>query len=60
MTATANDQKTGRAVAGEELFESLAHFVVIHNGQASECRADRGPGGRVPGHGATRGVSLSA
>lgn len=28
MTATANDQRTGRAVAGEELFESLAHFVV--------------------------------
>jgi hypothetical protein len=40
MTATANDQKTGRAVAGEELFESLAHFVVIHNGQAPE-RAQR-------------------
>ncbi|MEU0820868.1 glycine-rich domain-containing protein [Streptomyces mirabilis] len=40
MTATANDQKTGRAVAGEELFESLAHFVVIHNGQSSE-RAER-------------------
>src|SRR5690348_6938672 len=40
MTATANDQKTGRVVAGEELFESLAHFVVIHNGQSSE-RAER-------------------
>ncbi|MET9033172.1 glycine-rich domain-containing protein [Streptomyces mirabilis] len=40
MTATANDQKTGRAVAGEELFESLARFVVIHNGQSSE-RAER-------------------
>jgi len=33
MTATANDQKTGRAVAGEELFESLARFVSIHDGQ---------------------------
>ncbi|WP_406401503.1 hypothetical protein OH805_20775 [Streptomyces sp. NBC_00879] len=40
MTATANDQKTGRAVAGEELFESLAHFVVIHNGETIE-RAER-------------------
>jgi hypothetical protein len=40
MTATANDQKTGRAVAGEELFESLAHFVVVHNGQSPE-RAKR-------------------
>ncbi|NEA62582.1 hypothetical protein [Streptomyces sp. SID12488] len=40
MTATANDQRTGRAVAGEELFESLAHFVVIHNGQSAE-RAER-------------------
>lgn len=40
MTATANDQKTGRAVAGEELFESLAHFVVIHNGQSPD-RAER-------------------
>ncbi|MBQ1091753.1 hypothetical protein [Streptomyces sp. B93] len=36
MTATANDQKTGRSVAGEELFQSLAHFVVIHNGQSPE------------------------
>ncbi|MET7727713.1 MULTISPECIES: glycine-rich domain-containing protein [Streptomyces] len=40
MTATANDQKTGRAVAGEELFESVARFVVIHNGQSPE-RAER-------------------
>ncbi|XXZ50346.1 hypothetical protein AAGT00_19330 [Streptomyces cavourensis] len=40
MTATANDQRTGRAVAGEELFESLAHFVVVHNGQSPE-RAQR-------------------
>ncbi|WP_405585879.1 glycine-rich domain-containing protein [Streptomyces sp. NBC_01092] len=40
MTATANDQRTGRAVAGEELFESLAHFVVVHNGQSPE-RAER-------------------
>ncbi|WP_210589661.1 hypothetical protein [Streptomyces sp. GESEQ-35] len=40
MTATANDQKTGRALAGEELFESLAHFVVAHNGQSPE-RAER-------------------
>ncbi|MDX2680947.1 glycine-rich domain-containing protein [Streptomyces sp. NY05-11A] len=40
MTATANDQKTGRAVAGEELFESLARFVVIHSGQSAE-RAER-------------------
>jgi hypothetical protein len=36
MTATAKVQKTGRAVAGEELFESLAHFVVAHNGQSPE------------------------
>lgn len=40
MTATANDQKTGRAVAGEELFGSLARFVVVHDGQAPE-RAER-------------------
>ena len=40
MTATANEQKTGRAVAGEELFESLAHFVVTHDGQSPE-RAER-------------------
>lgn len=40
MTATMNEQKTGRAVAGEELFESLAHFVVVHNGQSPE-RAKR-------------------
>ncbi|MFM9445305.1 glycine-rich domain-containing protein [Streptomyces acidiscabies] len=39
MTATANDQRTGRAVAGEELFESLAHFVVVHNGQSPERAA---------------------
>jgi hypothetical protein len=40
MTATANDQRTGRAVAGEELFDSLTHFVVTHNGQPRE-RAER-------------------
>ncbi|MFV0134946.1 glycine-rich domain-containing protein [Streptomyces sp. HMX87] len=40
MTATANDQRTGRAVAGEELFEGLTHFVVVHNGQSRE-RAKR-------------------
>ncbi|MEU9973697.1 hypothetical protein [Streptomyces sp. NPDC051014] len=40
MTAMTNDQKTGRATAGEELFESLAHFVVTHNGQSPE-RAER-------------------
>ncbi|WP_432198613.1 glycine-rich domain-containing protein [Streptomyces sp. bgisy027] len=40
MTATVNDQRTGRAVVGEELFESLAHFVVVHNGQSPE-RAER-------------------
>ncbi|MFB7654115.1 MULTISPECIES: hypothetical protein [unclassified Streptomyces] len=40
MTATANDQKTGRAVAREELFGSLAHFVVVHDGQPRE-RAER-------------------
>ncbi|MET7917571.1 hypothetical protein ABZU45_16820 [Streptomyces avermitilis] len=40
MTATANDQKTGRAVAGEELFESLARFVVVHDAQSLE-RAER-------------------
>ncbi|MFG2955756.1 glycine-rich domain-containing protein [Streptomyces sp. NPDC048291] len=39
MTATVNDLKTGRAVAGEELFESLAHFVVVHNGQSPERAA---------------------
>ncbi|APS20355.1 hypothetical protein TK78_16400 [Streptomyces sp. Tue 6075] len=36
MTATTNNQKTGRAVAGEELFESVAHFVVVHNGQSHD------------------------
>ncbi|WP_405807804.1 hypothetical protein OG729_22240 [Streptomyces sp. NBC_00210] len=40
MTATTNDQKTGRTAAGEELCESLAHFVVIHNGETPE-RAER-------------------
>ncbi|MFF5567582.1 hypothetical protein ACFY7Z_20990 [Streptomyces sp. NPDC012623] len=40
MTATANDQKTGRAVAGEELFDSLTHFVIVHNRQ-SRGRAER-------------------
>ncbi|MEU5337966.1 hypothetical protein AB0G51_32285 [Streptomyces asoensis] len=40
MTATANDQKTGRTVAGEELFDSLTHFVMVHNGQSRE-RAER-------------------
>ncbi|GAA3048276.1 hypothetical protein [Streptomyces glomeratus] len=40
MTETANDQRTGRAVAGEELSESLTHFVVVHNGQSPE-RAER-------------------
>ncbi|MEU5664872.1 hypothetical protein [Streptomyces longwoodensis] len=36
MTATANDQKTGRAVAGEQLFDSLTHFVIVHNAQPRE------------------------
>ncbi|MET7696321.1 hypothetical protein [Streptomyces sp. NPDC005485] len=36
MTATANDQRTGCSVAGEELFESLAQFVVSHSGQTPE------------------------
>ncbi|MFB7548860.1 glycine-rich domain-containing protein [Streptomyces sp. NPDC056154] len=40
MTATVNDQRTGREVVGEELFESLAYFVAVHNGQAPE-RAER-------------------
>lgn len=40
MTATVNDQRTGREVVGEELFESLAHFVAVHNGQTPE-RAER-------------------
>ncbi|MFE1796229.1 hypothetical protein ACFW9L_08690 [Streptomyces sp. NPDC059517] len=40
MTATANDQRTGRMVAGEDLFESLARFVVVHDGQSPE-RAER-------------------
>ncbi|WP_043734476.1 glycine-rich domain-containing protein [Streptomyces zinciresistens] len=40
MTATVNDLKTGRAVAGEELFESLTHFVVVNNGQSPD-RAER-------------------
>ncbi|OIK05870.1 glycine-rich domain-containing protein [Streptomyces monashensis] len=39
MTATANDQRTGRAVAGEELFDSLTRFVVVHNGQSPERAA---------------------
>ncbi|MFB7951439.1 glycine-rich domain-containing protein [Streptomyces sp. NPDC056045] len=36
MTATMNDQRTGREVVGEELFESLAYFVAVHNGQTPE------------------------
>ncbi|MEV0011078.1 hypothetical protein AB0M10_29030 [Streptomyces sp. NPDC051840] len=40
MTATVNDQRTGRELAGEELFESLTHFVTVHNGQTPE-RAGR-------------------
>src|ERR1051325_4168467 len=40
MTATTSDQKTGRAVAGDELFESLVRFVVIHSGQSPE-RSER-------------------
>ncbi|MFI5794020.1 hypothetical protein [Streptomyces sp. NPDC051677] len=40
MTSTANDLKTGRVVAGDELFESLARFVVVHDGQSPE-RAER-------------------
>ncbi|MCW8384635.1 glycine-rich domain-containing protein [Streptomyces justiciae] len=40
MTATTNVLKTGRAVAGEELFESLTHFVIVHNGQPRR-RAER-------------------
>ncbi|MFF6803527.1 glycine-rich domain-containing protein [Streptomyces sp. NPDC012616] len=40
MTATSKLQKTGRVVAGEELFGSLTHFVVTHNGQSPE-RAER-------------------
>ena len=40
MTATVNDQRTGREVAGEELFESLAYFVAVHNGQTPD-RAER-------------------
>jgi hypothetical protein len=40
MTTTANAQRTGRSVAGEELFRSLTHFVVTHNGQ-SRRRAER-------------------
>ncbi|MER7975604.1 hypothetical protein [Streptomyces sp. NPDC095817] len=40
MTATANDQTTGRTAAGEVLFESLARFVVLHDGQSPE-RAER-------------------
>ncbi|WP_415950107.1 glycine-rich domain-containing protein [Streptomyces sp. KLOTTS4A1] len=40
MTATANDQKSGRAAAGDELFRSLTQFMVQHNGQTPE-RAER-------------------
>ncbi|MFF8916820.1 glycine-rich domain-containing protein [Streptomyces sp. NPDC015032] len=40
MTATVNDQRTGREVVGEELFKSLAYFVAVHNGQTPE-RAER-------------------
>ncbi|MFE2443740.1 hypothetical protein ACWDHW_04100 [Streptomyces melanosporofaciens] len=39
MTAVLNDQKTGRSLIGEELFSSLAHFVVTHNGQTPERAA---------------------
>ncbi|MET7906572.1 hypothetical protein ABZ710_38080 [Streptomyces anthocyanicus] len=40
MTALASDQRTGRSLVSEELFSSLTHFVVTHNGQTS-ARAER-------------------
>ncbi|MFH0243261.1 glycine-rich domain-containing protein [Streptomyces sp. HK10] len=40
MTATANDLRTGRALVSDNLFDSLAHFVVAHDGQPRE-KAER-------------------
>lgn len=36
MTAVANDTRTGRLLVEGELFGSLTHFVVTHNGQTQE------------------------
>ncbi|MFD7539544.1 hypothetical protein [Streptomyces sp. NPDC059819] len=40
MTALAIDLKTGRSLVTTELFDSVAHFVHVHNGQSIE-RAER-------------------
>ncbi len=40
MTVVANDLSTGRGLVSPELFDSLVHFVVTHNGQPTE-RAER-------------------
>lgn len=33
MTAVANDQRTGRALISDDLFDSIARFVVQHSGR---------------------------
>ncbi|MBW5250890.1 hypothetical protein JGS39_18150 [Streptomyces sp. P01-B04] len=40
MTVVANETKTGRVLAGEELFDSIANFVMQHDGESLE-RAQR-------------------
>ncbi|WP_432587827.1 hypothetical protein ABVG11_21245 [Streptomyces sp. HD1123-B1] len=40
MTAVANDQRTGRSLVSEELFDSITHFVAVHDAQPWE-RAER-------------------
>lgn len=40
MTATANDLKTGRALVGSDLFDSIAEFTVTHFGYDQE-KAER-------------------
>ncbi|MFJ8931573.1 hypothetical protein ACIRLA_33820 [Streptomyces sp. NPDC102364] len=39
MTDLMRDLNTGRCVAGEELFDSIAHFVVIHD-KETRARAE--------------------
>lgn len=39
MTLTEHELKSGRSIAGEDLFNSLAHFVVLHH-QVERERAE--------------------
>ncbi|MGW0682852.1 hypothetical protein ACWD2L_05755 [Streptomyces sp. NPDC002754] len=39
MTDLMRDLNTGRSIAGEELFDSIAHFVVLHE-QETRTRAE--------------------